>query len=425
MRENVHYWGFFSFQPMAIIGGLQAFVESGLHSEYPVVLLESALHTLRSTCYLDADALKAAYSRPDLDPFQTAVCVLSEHLKVFLNLFQRLHEIQEHAGAICRLIHRHLPSEIHHFEVAAVASLFTPDVHHSLEPFLYAYMLLELNAAESDTPDYNCFFESIVTSKLSTQLPSDLAEQCRHIFSLGPSEFSLHFLLEDLVKPFIESAFLHKTEELILNEYTSSFIGPLRDYLAHVVEKSWLKRINHIKTQSNPLTPQLAYTTYYCVRRQELFRVMMDYPESRPAVMDLKAYLMETHALQDLIDALGKEVRIRLLHPGVHTDEILMGYGCLVRGLREIDPSSVAQDIICQPVASCLRVRDDAVHCIVDRLITPPGHQNVVGDNEEDNQVTGLQKELLLPTPLEVEPTDEVRDGDAHLVAHESPQPLQ
>ena len=103
---------------------------------------------------------------------------------------------------------------------------------------------------------------------------------------------------------------------------------------------------------------------------------------------------------------------------------MLLAYGCLVRGLREIDPSCVAQDIVCRPVASCLRERDDAVRCIVDRLIDPPqpasasGASNTTASAGSADQITGLQRELLLPTPLEVEPTDETRDCDAHLVAH-------
>lgn len=103
-----------------------------------------------------------------------------------------------------------------------------------------------------------------------------------------------------------------------------------------------------------------------------------------------------------------------------------MGYGCLVRALREVDPSSVAQDIICQPVTGCLRGREDAVHCIVDRLIAPPVSSSSSAEQqqrEDEGETDGmgggggssLQMELLLPTPLTVEPPDS--DGDAHLVA--------
>ncbi|KAL5966336.1 Anaphase-promoting complex subunit 2 [Taenia solium] len=410
---------------------LYELVQSGLHVEYPSVFVDCALHHLCSTCTPAFGELKSDYpSVSSMDPFDHAVCMLSDHLPAFVRLFQWFHLVQVNTQSLYRLIAHHLPSSPHpsHFEVAVVGGLFTPDVYRTLEPYLYAYLLLELNAAEQVTPQHNCFEDSPATARLLARLPTaatDLIEQCRGVFAA--EEFSLRFLLEDLVSPFAESAFLHKTRELVEGRYTMSFLEPLQEYVKHVMFETWLPRV--FICASCPWSSQLVYTTFYTVRRSELFSIMMDYPDSHPTVMDLKAYLVETRALQDLIDTLSKEVGSRLLQPGVHTDEVLLAYGCLVRGLREIDPSSVAQDIVCRPVASCLRERDDAVRCIVDRLIAPPQLSTTtntttdadinVADVAAADQIAGLQRELLLPTPLEVEPTDEMRDCDAHLVAHD------
>ncbi|VDM22570.1 unnamed protein product [Hydatigera taeniaeformis] len=409
-------------------------VQSGLHIEYPSVFVECALHHLCSTCIPAFRELKTDYpTASDVDPFEHAVCMLSDHLPAFIRLFQWFQLVQVNTQSLYRLIAQNLPSSPQRscFEVAVVGDLFTPDVYHTLKPYLYAYLLLELNAAEQETSEHNCFEDSLTTARLLVRLSTsvtDLIEQCRGVFAA--EEFSLLFLLEDLVVPFAESVFLHKTRELMEGHYTVSFLEPLHDYVEHVMFKAWLPRVFRITSScaSCPWSSQLVYTTFYSVRRSELFSIMMDYPDSHPTVMDLKAYLMETRALQDLIDTLSKEVGSRLLQPGVHTDEVLLAYGCLVRGLREIDPSSVAQDIVCRPVASCLRERDDAVRCIVDRLIAPPQLSTIpdattdtdtnVADVVAADQITGLQRELLLPTPLEVEPTDEMRDCDAHLVAH-------
>ncbi|KAL5104928.1 Radixin [Taenia crassiceps] len=420
---------------MSSASELHELVQSGLHVEYPSVFVDCALHHLRSICTPAFKELKADYpSATSIDPFEHAICMLSDHLPTFIRLFQWFHLVQVNTQSLYRLIAHHLPSSPHlsHFEVAVVGGLFTPDVYRTLEPYLYAYLLLELNTAEQATSRHNCFEDSPSTARLFARLSSavtDLVEQCRGVFA--SEEFSLRFLLEDLVGPFAESAFLHKTRELVEGRYTKSFLEPLQDYVEHVMFKTWLPRVFPVTSfsESCPWSSQLVYTTFYSVRRSELFSIMMDYPDSHPTVMDLKAYLMETRALQDLIDTLSKEVDSRLLQPGVHTDEVLLAYGCLVRGLREIDPSSVAQDIVCRPVASCLRERDDAVRCIVDRLIAPP-QLSATTDTTTDadvnvtdvaaaDQITGLQRELLLPTPLEVEPTDEMRDCDAHLVAHD------
>ncbi|KAH9281949.1 Anaphase-promoting complex subunit 2 [Echinococcus granulosus] len=414
---------------------LHELIQSGLHIEYPSVFVDCALHHLRSNCTPAFGEIKTDYqTAASMDPFEHAVCMLSDHLPAFIRLFQWFHLVQVNTQSLYNLIAHHLPPSPHlsHFKVAVVGGVFTPDVYRTLKPYLYAYLLLELNAAEQVASQYNCFEDSSVTARLLARLSTaaiDLEEQCRGVFAT--EEFSLRFLLEDLVGPFAESAFLHKTRELVEGRYATSFLEPLDNYVEHVMFETWLPRVFSLTSScaSCPWSSQLVYTTFYSVRRSELFTIMMDYPDSHPAVMDLKAYLMETRALQDLIDTLSKEVSSRLLQPGVHTDEVLLAYGCLVRGLREIDPSSVAQDIVCRPVASCLRERDDAVRCIVDRLIAPPqlsattdtitDADTNIADAAATDQITGLQRELLLPTPLEVEPTDEMRDCDAHLVAHD------
>ncbi|EUB58915.1 Vacuolar protein sorting-associated protein [Echinococcus granulosus] len=439
-----------NLQSRMLASELHELIQSGLHIEYPSVFVDCALHHLRSNCTPAFGEIKTDYqTAASMDPFEHAVCMLSDHLPAFIRLFQWFHLVQVNTQSLYNLIAHHLPPSPHlsHFKVAVVGGVFTPDVYRTLKPYLYAYLLLELNAAEQVASQYNCFEDSSVTARLLARLSTaaiDLEEQCRGVFAT--EEFSLRFLLEDLVGPFAESAFLHKTRELVEGRYATSFLEPLDNYVEHVMFETWLPRVFSLTSScaSCPWSSQLVYTTFYSVRRSELFTIMMDYPDSHPAVMDLKAYLMETRALQDLIDTLSKEVCVdclaeiicalraqvssRLLQPGVHTDEVLLAYGCLVRGLREIDPSSVAQDIVCRPVASCLRERDDAVRCIVDRLIAPPqlsattdtitDADTNIADAAATDQITGLQRELLLPTPLEVEPTDEMRDCDAHLVAH-------
>lgn len=291
-------------------------VQSGLHIEYPSVFVDCALHQLCSTCTPAFRELKADYpSAPSVDPFENGVCMLSDHLPTFVRLFQWFHFVQVNTQSLYRLIAHHLPSSPHlsHFEVAVVGSLFTPDIYRTLEPYLYAYLLLELNAAEQATSQHNCFEDSPATARLLARLSTaakDLVEQCRGVFAA--EEFSLLFLLEDLVGPFAESAFLHKTRELVEGHYNMSFLKPLQDYEEHVLLETWLPRVFHVTSPcaSCPWGSQLVYTTFYSVRRSELFSIMMDYPDSHPTVMDLKAYLMETRALQDLIDTLSREVRL-------------------------------------------------------------------------------------------------------------------
>ncbi|VUZ41200.1 unnamed protein product [Hymenolepis diminuta] len=401
-------------------GELVELVKSGLHKEYPEVFVECALHNLRTVCIPDFETLKPLYTPESrsLDAFQHATSFLSKQRPAFMKLFQWLDRVQSNTQNLQALISEHFEiSPFSDLTISVTGVLFTPDVFEVLKPYLYTYLLLELISSEEEVPgEYNCFKESQTTAEfLKDGSLDNLVKVCRELFSPNAS-FSFRFLLEDLVASFAESAFIWKTRELIGGCYTKSFLESLKLYEEKVMRETWLPRVLDY-SGSAPWNGQLVYTTYYEVRRPELFTILMDYPQSHPSVIDLKTYLMETRCLQNLIDPLNREISSKLLQPGVHTDEVLLGYGSLVRSLREIDPSSVAQDIICSPVASYLREREDAVRCIVDRLIAPASDEESGG--VESDQLLGLQKELLLPAPLEVEPADETRDCDAHLVFHD------
>nr|CDS33033.2 radixin [Hymenolepis microstoma] len=403
-------------------GELVELVESGLHKEYPEVFLECALHNLRTLCIPDFETLRSLYTpeSKSLNLFQHAISLLSKHRSAFMKMLQWLHCVQSNTQALQALMSEHFEvSPFSDLKISVIGGLFTPDVYKVIEPYLYSYLLLELISAEREVPvEYNCFKESKTTAELLKDgSTSSLLKVCHELFSPNAS-FSLLFLLENLVVSFAESAFIYKTKELIGGCYTKSFLESLKLYEEKVMRETWLPRVlDHPGSSSVPWNTHLVYSTYYEVRRPELFSILIDYPESHPSVMDLKTYLMGTRCLQNLIDPLSKEISLKLLQPGVHTDEVLLVYGSLVRSLREIDPSSVAQDIICSPVASYLREREDAVRCIVDRLIAPASDEE--GGGVESDQLLGLQKELLLPAPLEVEPADETRDCDAHLVFHD------
>ncbi|VDQ01598.1 unnamed protein product [Trichobilharzia regenti] len=113
-----------------------------------------------------------------------------------------------------------------------------------------------------------------------------------------------------------------------------------------------------------------------------------------------------------------------MLHPGVHTEQILAAYNYLVRALRLIDNTFLVQDIVCEPVSACLRQREDAVRCIVDKLISGP--ESDTGDDEVKTEeyadtTTELHQELLLPKPLEVESLDGGEESDTDIVFEDPP----
>ena len=65
---------------------------------------------------------------------------------------------------------------------------------------------------------------------------------------------------------------------------------------------------------------KLEYSVYEglgSMRIREMFDIVVDYPETRPALQDLKACLIHTSLHGDFISCFRQETEARLLHPGM------------------------------------------------------------------------------------------------------------
>ncbi|MED6231555.1 hypothetical protein ATANTOWER_027918 [Ataeniobius toweri] len=139
---------------------------------------------------------------------------------------------------------------------------------------------------------------------------------------------------------------------------------------------------------------------YVNMRIEELFSIIRDFPESKPAIEDLKFCLERTNQRQQLLTSLKSAFESRLLHPGVHTSDILTVYISAIKALRELDPSMVILQVACQPIRKYLRTREDTVRQIVAGL---------TGDAEA---CTDLASELSRGDPVTLEMQDSDDEGN-------------
>lgn len=116
---------------------------------------------------------------------------------------------------------------------------------------------------------------------------------------------------------------------------------------------------------------RLDYATSECfcqTRIGEIFDVVADYPDSLPAVHELRDALDRTRMHARLASGLKASLCRRLIHPGANTSQIISVYINTIKVLREIDPSDGLLDAVAEPVRSYLRGRGDTVRCIVTSL---------------------------------------------------------
>ncbi|XP_006463280.1 hypothetical protein AGABI2DRAFT_186909 [Agaricus bisporus var. bisporus H97] len=105
------------------------------------------------------------------------------------------------------------------------------------------------------------------------------------------------------------------------------------------------------------------------LRTKEIFDIIIDFPESNGALMDLKDCLQRVDQRPALVKALRQANRKRLLHPGADTKLILSQYVATIKCLRIIDPPGVLLFKVADPIRRYLRDRPDTIRCIVANLV--------------------------------------------------------
>uniref|UniRef100_T1IXP7 Anaphase-promoting complex subunit 2 n=1 Tax=Strigamia maritima TaxID=126957 RepID=T1IXP7_STRMM len=214
-------------------------------------------------------------------------------------------------------------------------------------------------------------------------------------------------LLEQLVGKPVTSIISEHIENHVLStckgSFESSFIGMLEKWLDSTIVL-WLVKVYRgnwdCNRYNNPLTletveklksrlHQLLYTTYAHTRMDQLFNIIIEFPESQPAIEDLVNCLEKTNLRTKLIQSLKETLETKLLHPGVNTADILTAYVSAIKALKILDSSGVILELVCEPVRKYLRTRHDTIKEIIYALI--------------DDTSTDLTDELNRARPLVLE----------------------
>lgn len=157
------------------------------------------------------------------------------------------------------------------------------------------------------------------------------------------------------------------------------------------------------------------YETYTRIRIDQLFNIIIEYPDSQPAIEDIKVCLGKTELRSTLSRELQTALESRLLHPGVNTPDILTAYISAIRALRHLDPSGVLLVTVTQPVRNYLRTRDDTVRSVVISLTEEgPGSDLAeelarFSSNSVTHNTTGNENDVpwdqWCPDPVDADPS--------------------
>ena len=184
-------------------------------------------------------------------------------------------------------------------------------------------------------------------------------------------------LLDEVIKDAVTSVVLNYIDKYVRLESRASFnthsIDRQLRWVRSVVS-DWLFLVykesdgpHHKKL--NDWLVYLAHEIFAGIRIEQLFDIIIEYPDSVPALMDLKGCLEQCFNFRAVVvETLTKSFEERLLHPGVATNDILTAYIQTIKALRMLDPTGVLLQLVCDPLKSYLKGKEDTVRCIITNL---------------------------------------------------------
>uniref|UniRef100_A0A1A9ZZH8 Anaphase-promoting complex subunit 2 n=1 Tax=Glossina pallidipes TaxID=7398 RepID=A0A1A9ZZH8_GLOPL len=131
---------------------------------------------------------------------------------------------------------------------------------------------------------------------------------------------------------------------------------------------------------------------------EQFFSIIIDFPDSVPAIDDLKICMEKINLRSQIIKSLKTSLEARILHPGVNTMDILTGYVAAIKAIRYLDNSGVILEIVTGPIKEYLRKRNDTVRCVVTSLTeegpTDLSEELAKGENTKDAVVSKTSDDL-------------------------------
>jgi len=151
------------------------------------------------------------------------------------------------------------------------------------------------------------------------------------------------------------------------------------------------------------------------LRISEIFDIVVEFPDSLPAVQDLKRALGHVEAIPQLVQTLKAVLHRRLLHQGAHTKDILQWYINAIKAMRILDPRGLVLARCGTGIRRYLRSREDTVRCIITNILDDvQGETFTAGEDtrqlamDEDDEgpddvVTDWADPNWMPAPMEAD----------------------
>eukprot|EP01083_Nonionella_stella_P207943 754973_1 len=193
-------------------------------------------------------------------------------------------------------------------------------------------------------------------------------EVCEQLRTMGFLHVCEPFVTELLFDCIEEKVFRHEkdTEVSCLGDLKQWLRDRVLEFLRIVISGSAGENTNSLQfAQWATRLEFFLFEQLALLRTKQMFDIIVDFPDTTPALCDLKRCLAKTNDRPSLIRHMNATFKRRLLHPGANTRDIITQYISTIKVLRWLDPEGVVLEAVGEPIHQYLRQRRDTVHCMV------------------------------------------------------------
>lgn len=138
-----------------------------------------------------------------------------------------------------------------------------------------------------------------------------------------------------------------------LSDEIRSAINQFKQKLSHFLYETYTKiRIDHLFNIIIGTNITLHKCIFLFIYKNIvcMLYLSLEYPESQPALDDLRICLERTDQRKSLVKNLQEAIKTRLLHPGVNTPDIVTAYIAAIKALKHLDPTGVLLEAVTEPI---------------------------------------------------------------------------
>jgi anaphase-promoting complex subunit 2 len=313
--------------------------------------------------------------------FRQAVGQLYQKYRLFYKTLERVKYLEEKSGnkfsfkfdeifksCLLSQLPSHFSNIVHGFyHVSFKVFLNTKGIDDEEDD----YMEERVDCYACDLPTARCQCQELVNGFTETNL-------CLNRMGLLDrlSGFTLTNLIQDQVAKHIN--------DKCRGNFDSPHLESLKLWLNEIVVE-WLTRIyNNGSSKVDPANTKICDSiNYFKVKLEhflhekyantiidQFFNIIIEFPDSQPAIDDLKQCMEKLDLRAHLVETLKNSIETRLLHPGVDTSDIITGYVATIKTMRHLEKSGILLQTVTEPVKEYLRKgRQDTVRCVITSLI--------------------------------------------------------